>query len=142
MKRFSFGIIAIFTVLSTPVVSADFFLDEIADDSAAQARMERVSLPAVPLRTAANRDRYRAASRFIESVKNESLLRAWDGRMSEYQLADVASELEFLTYELSNHFANLRAYERTGNPFYRDLAARNLDASKNSYDRLRAVTRR
>ncbi len=141
MKRISLGIIAVFAVLSTPSAGAAFFLDEIAGAPSEESRMERLALPTVPFRTEANRKKYRDAAKFLEAVKNEALVRVWDGRMSSYQFADTVNELEYFTYELGEYFKSLRSYERTGKAFYRELADRNLDRTRTSYERLQAVTR-
>jgi hypothetical protein len=142
MKRFSLAIIAIMSLLSTVPVSADFFLDRVVQNAPELERFQDISLANQRFAQAENATRYRESLYFVSRVKAESSRRYNDGRMGYYTFVDVTNELETLVFQLNSHFQNLSDFERTGNHFYRKLAIANLDASRTSYVRLKAITRK
>lgn len=140
MKRFIAGILAILAFVSTSPVHADFFLDRIVRNSPEKARMEDLSIKKYSFKNAANAASYRDSLYFVSKVKNETIRRYEDGRISSYRFSDTTNELENLTYSLNQYFANLSDFERTGNHFYRELAMRNLSNAQTTYVRLKAIT--
>lgn len=142
MKRVSGAIVAILALVSTQGAHADFFLERTVDNAPEKARIERISIGDYAFSDRKNAATYGDSLFFLSKAKNETYRRYEDGRISYYRFSDAVNELEYLAYHLDNYFANLSSFERTGSRFYKELAMRDLETSRTSYDRLKAVTRK
>ncbi len=135
-------IIFLLIVLSPTFVSASFFESEIIGNEMVQSRIDQVRIIDFTFKNMATSAKHAQTKFFISKTKSEILSRYADGRVNEYEFADITNNLEYVAHSMNTYFTNMKAFERSNNRVYRTLALQNLRDSKGAYERLRADTQK
>ena len=135
-------IIATLILLITPTVGASFFEKNIVGTEIAQDRIEQIKIENFTFQNTITATKYAQTKFFIARTKAEILDRYEDGRVNDYELADIANNLEYVTHSMNEYFKNMKAFERSKNRTYRTLALQNLRDANSRHGDLRAVTQK
>ncbi len=142
LSRIFLSIFLLFTFSNTTTHAATkpFFLKEVVKDSAIEDRFSQIKISGGKFKNEETNARLSESRIFVGQVKREALKRYKDGKLSRYEIDDIARELEYLTYSMNQYFENMKSYERNRKSLYLDLANTNLVNAASSYDRLSGIT--
>jgi molybdopterin/thiamine biosynthesis adenylyltransferase len=58
-----------------------------------------------------NQTKYDNAKKYVEKLKDEVKLNYVNGQISEYKMADIINDLDYLVDNLNNQFLNMKRFE-------------------------------
>lgn len=144
---FSSFVIALVITMGSLAPSAafagDFFQDQVTQPTSKTATRELlrdIQVRHVALRGSTEKLRLAQTQFFVAQTKNEIVNRYSRGELSRYELEDIRNELTYLTHSMNQYFANVRAFERSNNRTFQNLATENLKDADQAYLRLKNTT--
>jgi hypothetical protein len=133
------------TLMPSSIFASDYFQNQVLQLNSKETSKEvlrDIQIAEVALKSNSEKLRLAQAKVFLSQTKKEMQNRYADGSLSSYEFDDIKNELEYLAYSLNKYFANFRAFERSGNREFRNMATQNLKDANQSYARLKTITRK